>query len=178
MGKLCADCNWIADYLDTIPDFPKKGVDFLSITPLLKETKICKRVTQTLSERYRERAIEVIVGIESRGFIFGAFLAYELGLPFVMMRKPGKLPSELVKLDYALEYGKDSLELESESIVEGTRVLVVDDLLATGGTVQAACELIEELGGEVEEVAVIIELEYLDGRDAVQHPVYSLVAVD
>ena len=167
--------EWILDYLETIPDFPKKGVNFISISPLLRNPEALHRVIGAFAKRYSARDVDLIVGVESRGFLFGSLLAYELALPFVMMRKAGKLPGEYVKIDYGLEYGKDSLELEVDSIKKGDQVVVVDDLLASGGTAQAACTLVEQIGGVVEEVAVIIELQDLDGRDMIQHPVHSLV---
>ncbi len=181
MTTLCAttsNCDWICDHLETIPNFPKEGINFQSICPLLRNPDAFKRVIQTFAERYQSQKIDAIVGLESRGFVFGTALAYELDLPFVMIRKAGKLPSEVVKIEYGLEYGRAAFELELTSFSPGSRLLIIDDLLATGGTAQAACDLVKQIGGEVVEVAVVIELAGLDGRENIESPVHSLVAFD
>ncbi|MCP5470307.1 MAG: adenine phosphoribosyltransferase [Chlamydiales bacterium] len=172
------DCEWIRDHLDTIPDFPKEGINFQSICPLLRNPQAFKRVTKEFANRYTDRKLDAIVGLESRGFVFGTALAYELDLPFVMIRKKGRLPSKVVSVDYALEYGSATFELEIDSFAAGSRVLIIDDLMATGGTAQAACDLVEMIGSVVDEVAVVVELHGLNGRTKVKPPVYSLISFD
>ncbi len=147
-----------------IPNFPKPGIIFKDITPLLQNPKAYQAIVQNFMERYRERPIDVIVGIESRGFLFGSVLAYELGKSFAIMRKKGKLPYTTVSFTYQLEYGDDTIELHEDAIPKGARVLIVDDLLATGGTAAAAAHLVEKMGGKVEELAFVIELEFLEGK--------------
>jgi adenine phosphoribosyltransferase len=148
-----------------IPDFPKPGILFRDITPVLDSPEAFRAVIDRWSEDYLESDIHLIVGIESRGFLFGAPLAYKMGLPFVPVRKPGKLPGDTVSVVYELEYGTDRVEIHRDAIREGQRVLVVDDLLATGGTMEAACRLVEEVGGTVAGVACLIELTELGGRE-------------
>lgn len=147
-----------------IPDFPQPGVSFKDITTVLKDPEALRYVVQEMARRFRDKGIDVIVGVESRGFIFGAPLAYELGLGFVLVRKPGKLPAEKLRIEYDLEYGKDALEIHRDAIQPGQRVLLIDDLLATGGTISAAAQLVTELGGEVAGYAFLIELAFLKGR--------------
>lgn len=148
-----------------VPDFPQPGVSFKDITTVLKDPQALRFVVKELARLWCDRDIDVILGVESRGFIFGAPLAYELGLGFVLARKPGKLPADKVRLDYGLEYGSDALEIHRDAIQPGQRVLLVDDLLATGGTISAAAKLVEQLGGTVAGFAFLIELAYLGGRD-------------
>ncbi|MBS0620900.1 MAG: adenine phosphoribosyltransferase [Verrucomicrobia bacterium] len=169
---------WIEEYIATVPDFPIPGIQFKCYPDLLRNPEAFHRVIQTLADRYREFDLDAIVGLDSRGFIFGTALAYEMNLPFVMVRKAGKLPRKVEKIDYELEYGKTSFEIEVESIHKGDRVLIVDDLLATGGTASAAATLVERLGGEVVEVACLIELEGLHGRENLKHPFYSLISIE
>lgn len=169
--------EWIHDYIVTTPNFPKSGIQFKSYGPLLKDPEAFKKMIGAFAERYREKEIDVIVGLDARGFIFGTALAYELNLPFVMIRKAGKLPGDVEQIDYALEYGKSTLELDRPSLNPGDRVLVVDDLMATGGTAKAACELVERLGATVSEVACMIELSPLGGREKVGHSVFSLITI-
>ena len=148
-----------------VPDFPKKGILFYDITTLLKEKGALEAVTERLVDLYRGQAIDLVVGIEARGFIFAPMVACQLGAGFVPVRKPGKLPAEAITETYDLEYGQDSLEVHRDSIREGQRVLLVDDLLATGGTAAASVRLVRRLGGQVVGAAFLVELEFLNGRD-------------
>lgn len=173
-----ANASWILDYTPIIQDFPQPGIQFRSITPLLREPAAFKKAIQAFAERYRDADIDAIAGLDSRGFIFGAALAYELDLPFILVRKSGKLPGKVEKISYGLEYGKSSFEIEIDSVKPGQRILVIDDVLATGGTAEAASDLIRRLGGEVFEVACMIEISALKGRDRVTSPVFTLIAVE
>lgn len=154
----------LASYIRDIQDFPKKGIVFKDITTLLREPVALKEAIDVLAERTRPFNVDVVVGMESRGFIFAAPLAYILGAGFVPVRKLGKLPGEVISAEYDLEYGTNTLELHTDAIQAGQRVLVVDDLLATGGTVSATIDLIERVGGVVAAVAFLVELEFLEGR--------------
>ena len=147
-----------------VPDFPQPGIIFKDITPVLGDAVLFNDVVDHLSDRLRSQNIDVIAGIESRGFIFGAPIANRLGAGFVPIRKPGKLPSERVRVDYDLEYGTDALEAHADSISAGQRVVIVDDVLATGGTACAAAQLINELRGDVIGFCIVIELGFLNGR--------------
>ena len=159
-----------------VQDFPKKGVSFKDITTLLKEPVAFKYVIDRLVDEYKSKNIEAIVAMESRGFIFGAPLAFVLGVPFIPGRKPGKLPAETICAQYALEYGTDSLEMHKDALATGQRVLIVDDLLATGGTVKATIELVEKLDAKVVGVAFLIELVFLEGRKNLKgYDVLSLI---
>jgi adenine phosphoribosyltransferase len=142
----------------TVPHWPIEGVMFRDITTLLQDPEAFAQVCDELYERYKDEPIDVIVGIESRGFIFGSVLAYKMGKSFVPIRKPGKLPSKTISVEFEKEYGKDKMELHEDAIEKGQKVLIVDDLLATGGTISAAIKLVEQLGGEVFECAFIIDL--------------------
>jgi len=148
-----------------IPDFPEPGILFRDISPLLADGPLFERVTDWMVERYRKLDPTHVIGIESRGFLFGAPVAHRLGAGFVPARKPGKLPWQTVKVEYALEYGTDALEVHADAFGAGARVLIVDDLLATGGTAKAACDLVEKLGGATMGVCVAIELSALGGRE-------------
>ena len=148
-----------------IPDFPKKGIVFRDITTLLKDKDAFRRVIDVLYDRYKDKQIDVVVGTEARGFLLAAPLAYRLGVGVVPVRKPGKLPAETLRVEYQLEYGTDALEIHKDAISSGQRILVVDDLLATGGTIAATCEMVDKLGGEIVGVAFLIELDFLGGRD-------------
>ena len=154
-------------YIRNIPDFPKPGIIFRDITTLLQEPEAFKATVDEFVERYKNQNIDVIAAIESRGFIFGGAIAYLLGSSFVPIRKKGKLPWKTISAQYELEYGVDELEIHTDAVKSGQRVLLFDDLIATGGTLKAACELIEKLGGEVVEVAVVIELVDLKGREKI-----------
>ncbi len=156
--------GWVDDYIATVPDFPKEGIQFKCYPDLLKNPEAFRNVIKIFAERYSSSNLDAIVGLDSRGFIFGTALAYEMNLPFVMIRKAGKLPRKVEKIDYSLEYGKASFEIEVDSIGAGDRILIMDDLLATGGTAKAAVDLVERLGGEIVEVACLIELDGLNGE--------------
>ena len=147
-----------------VPDFPKKGILFYDITTLLKEKGALKEVMARLVDLYRDQAVDLVVGVESRGFIFAPTVACLLGAGFVPVRKPGKLPAETITETYDLEYGQDSLEVHRDAIREGQRVLLVDDLLATGGTAAATVRLVRRLGGLVMSAVFLVELEFLNGR--------------
>ena len=160
-----------------IPDFPKPGIIFKDITPLLHNHEAFSATIASLVERYGDKGIDIVVGIESRGFLFGAPLAHQIGASFVPLRKKGKLPYETVDMTYDLEYGTATVEMHTDAIGKGQRVLIVDDLLATGGTAGAACELVKKLGGEIVECAFIVELSFLNGREKIEGvPVYSMIS--
>jgi adenine phosphoribosyltransferase len=148
-----------------IPDFPKPGILFYDITTLLKDPAAFKEAIDLMLEPYKDEHVDLVVGMESRGFIFSAPMAYQLGAGLVPVRKLGKLPAETVTVEYALEYGSNTLEIHRDAIAPGRRVLVVDDLLATGGTVGGTIELVERLQGEVVGLAFLVELDFLKGRD-------------
>ena len=159
-----------------VPDFPKPGILFKDITPVLSDPAAFHAVLDLLAERYRDAALDRIVGMESRGFIFGAALADRLGVGFTPVRKKGKLPSDVISVTYSLEYGTDTLEMHRDGVSTGHRVLVVDDLLATGGTARAAIDLVTRLGGVVVGCAFVIELAFLNGREKLmQNEVFSLL---
>jgi len=148
-----------------VPDFPKPGIRFYDITTLLKEPEPFRAVIDRMAEQIGDTKVDVVVGMESRGFIFSAPLAYNLGAGFVPVRKLGKLPAETIEVEYELEYGTATLEIHSDAIAKGQRVLIVDDLLATGGTVMGTIELVRRLGGEVAGLSFMVELTALQGRD-------------
>jgi len=155
---------WAALVRD-VPDFPQPGILFKDITTLIKDGNAFRQVIGQLVNRYRGQKIDRVVGVESRGFIFACPLAYELGAGFVPVRKPGKLPADVLKTEYELEYGSNTLEVHRDAIEPGQSVLVVDDVLATGGSAEATIKLVEQLGGTVTGVAVVIELRFLHGRE-------------
>lgn len=148
-----------------IQDFPKPGIGFKDITTLLKDGEAFREAVDIIVENLKDKNIDYVVGPEARGFLLGAPVAYALGVGFVPIRKPGKLPAEVVSFEYDLEYGTDKIEIHKDSIEEGKRVAIIDDLLATGGTVEAATKLIESLGGEVASIQFLIELEFLNGKE-------------
>ncbi len=148
-----------------IPDFPKPGILFYDITTVLKDPAAYKEAIDLMLEPYRDEQVDLVVGMESRGFIFSAPMAYQLGTGFVPVRKLGKLPAETITVEYALEYGSNTLEIHRDAIQPGQRVLIVDDLLATGGTVQGTIDLVERLKGEVVGLAFLVELDFLKGRE-------------
>ena len=159
-----------------VPDFPKKNILFYDITTLLKQKGALQEVTERLVDPYRDQAIDLVVGIESRGFIFAPTVACLLGAGFVPVRKPGKLPAEAIAETYDLEYGQDKLEVHRDAICQGQRVLLVDDLLATGGTAAATSDLVHKLKGDVVGFAFLIELTFLKGRDRLgEHDIFSLI---
>jgi adenine phosphoribosyltransferase len=162
-----------------IPDFPKKGVLFRDITTLLKNGEALKFATEEMKKQCSSRKIDVVVGIESRGFILGGIIARELGVGFVPVRKKGKLPREVVRAEYELEYGKDHIEMHKDGILSGQNVMIIDDLLATGGTAEAAVRLVESLGGKVVGLGFVMELSYLNGREKLKkYDVFSLIQYD
>jgi len=163
----------------SVPGFPKAGIVFRDITTLAKDASGFRAAVDAIAERYAKSRVDVVVGIESRGFIFGAAVAYRLGVGFVPARKPGKLPAETVRAEYSLEYGTDAIEMHRDAISAGQRVLVVDDLLATGGTARAAVELVEKLGGRVVALAFLIDLAFLGGRAKLDgYESFSLIEYD
>ena len=165
----------LKEYIRNVPDFPKPGIQFKDITTLWKDNKAFKESIDLLYQRYRDKKIDKVVGAESRGFIIASPLAYLLNAGFVPVRKKGKLPYKKINVVYELEYGTDSLEMHEDAIQEGENILVVDDLLATGGTMEAIIELVKKLGGNIIEAAFIVELEPLNGRKKIDAPVFSLV---
>lgn len=159
-----------------IPDFPKPGILFKDITPLVKDPAALRLAIHLLLQPFLGREITAVAGMESRGFIFGSLVAWELGIPFIPLRKPGKLPYDVQSVSYDLEYGSAQLEVHIDAVDETDRVLLIDDLLATGGTAKASCELIEKLGAKVEACAFVVELDFLSGRDRLQgYEVHSLI---
>ncbi len=169
----------LSDYIRDIPDFPKEGIVFKDITPLLGDAKAFKACIDRMADHFRDQQIDVITAAEARGFIFAAPLAIELGVGFVPIRKPGKLPYEKRSYSYELEYGTDTLEMHVDGIAEGQRVLVLDDLLATGGTVQACCKMIEECKATIVSCAFLIELKFLKGAEKLTgYPIFSLIEYD
>lgn len=164
-------------FIRDVPDFPKPGILFKDITPLLSHPAAFRESIARMAQQYRDSPIDVIVAAEARGFIFAAPLALELGVGFTPIRKPGKLPYKAHSFSYELEYGKDTLQMHVDGVSSGQRVLVVDDLLATGGTVGACCKLIENCGAQVVGCAFAIELAFLNGREKLKpHPVFSLMS--
>lgn len=162
-----------------VPDFPKPGILFYDITTLLKNNIALEATIEKLATNYQNRQIDVVVGIESRGFIFGVPLARQFGVGFVPVRKPGKLPAETIAKSYTLEYGTNTLEMHIDALESGQHVLIVDDLLATGGTAQATCKLVEQVGGVVSGLAFVVELTFLQGRDKLAgYDIFSLVQYD
>ena len=166
----------IKKFIRDVPDFPKPGILFKDITPLLQNPDAFQRVIELFCQRYQSKAIDRVVGIESRGFIFGSVLAHALKKGFSLVRKTGKLPWKKVSMTYDLEYGTDTIQMHEDAVHKGDRVLIVDDLLATGGTAQATCELVGKMGGQVVECAFVVELEFLKGREKLKGvEVFSLV---
>jgi len=169
----------LTSYIRDIPDFPKPGILFRDITPLLAAPEAFREAIRLLANHYRDQQVDAIVAAEARGFIFAAPLAIELGASFVPIRKPNKLPFDTHAFHYELEYGTDTLEIHIDGVSQGQNVLVVDDLLATGGTVQACCKLLEKVGATVAGCAFLIELTALKGIERIApHPAYSLIQYD
>lgn len=166
----------LAKAVRSIPDFPKKGIVFRDITTLLADAQAYQRTIDLMSHRFVGREIDLVLGVEARGFLIGSALAYKLGTGVVIVRKPGKLPYRTKKVTYQLEYGEDTLEIHEDAIKPGQRVLIADDVLATGGTVAACIDLVQKLGGEVIECTFLMEIEDLGGRKRLApHPVSSLL---
>lgn len=155
----------LADAIRDVPDFPKKGILFKDITTLLKDGEMLRKAIDKLCEKYNGIKIDKVIGVEARGFIFAPAVAYKLGAGFVPVRKPGKLPAKTRSVTYDLEYGADTLQMHEDAVSKGEKVLIIDDLLATGGTAAGVVKLIRELGGEVVGAGFLIELEFLHGRD-------------
>lgn len=161
-----------------VPDFPEEGIDFIDITTVLGDAEAFHEAISAMIEKVRDLDIDVVVGAESRGFIIGAPLAYALGCAFVPVRKKGRLPYDSIEVDYSLEYGTNTLEMHVDAIKKGQKVLIVDDLLATGGTALANCQLVEKLGGEVQSLLFFIELSKLGGRDKIKdYRIDSIVTI-
>ena len=168
----------IKSKIRTVPDYPVKGIKFRDISTLISDPEGLQLVVDSLKERYeRKNAFDIIVGIEARGFIVGSALAYSLRKGFVMIRKPGKLPGKVIAQEYQLEYGSDKMEIHADAFIPGTKVLVVDDLLATGGTVMSAIALVEKLGGVITEAAFIIDLPDIGGSKKLQDNGYKMFSL-
>ena len=168
--------NDLKTMIREVPDFPKPGINFYDITTLLKDPTGLKRILDALAERYKDSKIDTVVGIEARGFFFAPALAYSLGAGFVPVRKPGKLPHKTRTLEYALEYGTDTLEMHEDAIQPGQRVLIIDDVLATGGTARAVSNLVTQSGGSLVGLGFLIELDFLNGRRHLAgHDIFSLL---
>jgi adenine phosphoribosyltransferase len=166
----------LKSYIRDIPDFPKPGILFKDITPLLKSPEAFKQVVEIWAARYEKKGLDAVVAMESRGFIFAAPLAVRLGISFIPVRKPGKLPAKTIRETFQLEYGTDSLEIHEDALKPGARVLVLDDVLATGGTAAAVTRLVERVGGKVEEASFLMELTFLQGREKLKSiPVHSII---
>ncbi|MGD0212208.1 MAG: adenine phosphoribosyltransferase [Terriglobales bacterium] len=173
------DCEGLKKLIREVPDFPKKGILFYDITTLLKDKLGFARLIDALSANYIGKEIDLVLGMEARGFIFGPALAYRLNAGFVPVRKPGKLPAETLKISYELEYGSNALEIHKDAIGQGQRVLIVDDLLATGGTAVATADLANGLGAEIAGLAFVVELDFLKGREKLaMYDVFSLLHYD
>ena len=168
--------NHLRELIREIPDFPKPGINFYDITTLLKHPEGLKNTVDALAAEYEGTRVDAVLGVEARGFIFAPALAYHLGTGFVPVRKPRKLPAECASISYDLEYGQDTLEIHRDAIGDGHRVLIADDLLATGGTAKAVVDLVEQLGGEVVGLVFVVELEFLSGRKKLEgYEVKSLI---
>lgn len=169
----------LKEKIRAIPDFPQKGILFRDITTLLKDGQAFAAAAEHFAERYRGEAVDIVAGIESRGFIVGSVLAYQLKKGFVPIRKPGKLPAPTFSAEYTLEYGTDRIEMHVDAVAAGARVVLIDDLLATGGTMKAACELVERAGGQVVECCFLIELAALQGRGRLEgYKTFSLIVYE
>src|SRR5262244_3654850 len=178
-SKAAVNCEPLKNLIREVPDFPKKGILFYDITTLLKDKLGFATLIDALSEHYLDKDVDLVLGMEARGFIFGPALAYRLNAGFVPVRKPGKLPAATAKYDYALEYGTNTLEIHQDAIVKGQRVIIVDDLLATGGTAEATAKLAESLGAKIAGLGFVVELEFLKGRDKLKgYDVMSLLKYD
>ncbi len=159
-----------------VPDFPKKGIVFKDITPLLQDPKGLRTAVEVISQHYKGKKIDIVVGAEARGFILAPTVAFNLGAGFVPVRKPGKLPYKKISESYALEYGTDTLEMHKDGIKKGQNVLMVDDLLATGGTMAACCKMVESVGGNIAGCAFLIELAFLNGKSALsKYDIFSVI---
>ena len=162
------DLDYVREHVRQVPDFPKPGILFLDITTATKDAKAMNKMIDFLYEQFKDEKVDYVAGIESRGFIFGAPLACRLGAGFIPIRKPNKLPADTIKESYSLEYGTDTIEMHTDAIKSGDRVVIIDDLLATGGTAAAACNLVKKAGGDVVAASFIIELDPLKGREKIE----------
>src|ERR1700680_935823 len=175
-GQTCINCEPLKNLIPEVPDFPKEGILFYDITTLLKDKLGLAMLIDALSEHYLKAGIDLVLGMEARGFIFGPAVAYRLNAGFVPLRKPGKLPAATAKFDYALEYGTNTLEIHKDAIQKGQPVLIVDERLATGGTANATAKLASSLGAEIAGLGFVVELDFLKGRELLQgYDVFSLL---
>ncbi|MFV0387297.1 MAG: adenine phosphoribosyltransferase [Pyrinomonadaceae bacterium] len=171
--------DYLRELIREVPDFPKKGINFYDITTLLNDTKGFKESIDRMVEMYSDRGIDTVIGMESRGFIFAAPVAYKIGAGFVPVRKPGKLPAETESVSYDLEYGQDTLEIHRDAVGDGHKVLILDDLLATGGTAKATADLVRKLNGDIVALGFLVELTFLNGREKLgDYRVDSLLKYD
>jgi adenine phosphoribosyltransferase len=178
-AKATIDCEPLKKLIREVPDFPKPGILFYDITTLLKDRRGLAMLIDALAEHYRDKDIDLVLGMEARGFIFGPALAYRLKAGFIPVRKPGKLPAATTKYDYALEYGTNTLEIHQDAIQKGQRVIIVDDLLATGGTAEATAKLAESLGADIAGLGFVVELDFLNPREKLKpYDVFSLLHYD
>ena len=177
MKVTLSDLNYVRSHVRQVPDFPKKGILFLDITTATKDAKAFKTSMNFLTEQFKDEKLDYVAGVESRGFIYGAALAAALGIGFVPIRKPHKLPAETIKETYELEYGTDTIEMHKDALKEGDRVVIVDDLLATGGTAVAACNLVKKAQAEPVAAAFIIELDPLKGREKIEEQGVKVVSM-
>ncbi len=179
MPKAATDCSSLKKLIREVPDFPIPGILFYDITTLLKDKKGFATLIDALSEHYIDKEVDLVLGMEARGFIFGPAVAYRLNAGFVPVRKPKKLPAEVARIEYALEYGKNTLEVHKDAVQPRQRVIIVDDLLATGGTAAATVELARSLGAEIAGLGFVVELDFLKGREKLAgHDVFSLLHYD
>ncbi len=179
MHKAATDCSNLKKLIREVPDFPIPGILFYDITTLLKDKKGFATLIDALSEHYIDKEVDLVLGMEARGFIFGPAVAYRLNAGFVPVRKPKKLPAEVARIEYALEYGKNTLEIHKDAVKKGQRVIIVDDLLATGGTAAATVELAKSLGADIAGLGFVVELDFLKGREKLGgHDVFSLLHYD
>ena len=179
MSKSGLNSDQLKNLIREVPDFPKKGILFYDITTLLKDKAGYATLIDVLAERYIGKGVDLILGMEARGFIFGPALAYRLSAGFIPVRKPGKLPAPTTRVEYDLEYGSNVLEVHQDAIQKGQRVLIVDDLLATGGTAEATAKLASTLGAEITGLAFVVELDFLKGRDKLKpYDVFSVLHYD
>ncbi|QMV19234.1 adenine phosphoribosyltransferase [Granulicella sp. 5B5] len=179
MSQPVPNCDHLKELIRSVPDFPKPGILFYDITTVLKDKTGFAELIDAFAQYYIDKHVDLVLGIEARGFIFGPALAYRLNAGFVPVRKPGKLPAETLTIKYDLEYGSDSLQIHKDAVQPGQRVIIVDDLLATGGTMLATSALVKELGAEIVGVTVAIELDFLKGRDKFPDiDVFSLIHYD
>jgi adenine phosphoribosyltransferase len=179
MSQPVLNCDHLKSLIRSVPDFPKPGILFYDITTVLKDKAGFAELIDAFAQNYIDKKVDLVLGIEARGFIFGPALAYRLNAGFVPVRKPGKLPAETLTIKYDLEYGSDSLQIHKDAIAPGQRVIIVDDLLATGGTMLATSNLVKQLGAEIVGVTVAVELDFLKGRDKFPDvDVFSLIHYD